>query len=490
MVLTGPETTNFVVDSALDISVDDFYNATVKLISKESHEHWDLHFSVSVFPDGVYRHHRGWVEVFLKETVHSEALKHEDDILTCTVSIIDVEGNSRFPQSFTELTYDGIHIKYLERFFILNRADELLSDGVLTLRCDISYTCTWGYLLYYPRSLSDRKTTTDKEKPKPKTNIAEMNMFYESMPNVTFFKDGKSLRVFDLTLDILTLPPFHELRKPFGVYEISGFNMSSVIGEPNLKPNEDRNFVLDDVWMLDIGPDRFLMSLKSDWGSRLLEVSPFIKSRIHAAMKEEREKRIILPNVDIQTFKKAFCYLRHGEVVFSDFSELVSVHEMALSYGMKDLQRDCLEELKGSFHLCRRIGDLFGITGYYTVECKRRLQHLGLRQLGIFSDIGEERRHGKAVFSDFSELVSVHEMALSYGMKDLQRDCLEELKRSFHLCRRIGDLFGITGYYTAECKRRLQHLGLCQLGIFSDIGEERRWGSSDSRFWPDFECYV
>ncbi|GBL93531.1 hypothetical protein AVEN_59718-1 [Araneus ventricosus] len=377
------------VTTALEIKIEDFRNATEQ-VSKEcrkNYEHFDFLFSALVLPNGNCTENDGWVVVLINETMHFLSFLHDDDLLTWTVSVIDIEGNSRLPISFTKSPFartDLSDLKYLERSFILNQADELLPDDVLTLRFDISYIFTWCKSLVVEGDIT------------PISTYFYYNYFLFSTPNAICVQDGVDCsknevsidiqtcnqKVFDFTSQVLTLPQFHDLRKRFGVYGVSPWpcNLTSV----------SKDNIFEHVWIFDTDPDRFLISLdgqEDDLGPRLLKASSVIRHCVHSPMKEQSQRRIQLSNVKSETFRFVLFYLTKGTLFFPDFHKLLDVYEMSHFYEMKDLQQKCAEHLVALFRIPTVVDQKKVIADLYSDEYLLNL----LRRRWSESQILEEK---------------------------------------------------------------------------------------------------
>ncbi|GBM41794.1 hypothetical protein AVEN_92012-1 [Araneus ventricosus] len=392
MAFIDSETTSLVVNTTLEIRIEDFWSSNkTKRVSKrcgKNYEHWDFHFLASAHPDGIDKNTKSSIVVLLYEMLHSQNSLHYDDILTWTLSIIDIEGNLRLPRSFIKFPFRERlsssyfrEVKYLKRSLILNQADEFLPDGVLTLHCDISYT--WN-----SRASRNDYQLSDLDLIATKTSLAAelyLNDFLYSIPTVMCHRNGgnnmtdssaiptPTLRIFDLSFQIFTLPKFHELRKRFGVYGIS-----PALSHLNLEPEKDTQNIMEHIWIFDTDPDKFLISLdrgKNSLGTQLMEASAVIKRCVNAPMKEQHEKRIVFSNVKSHTFTIVLYYLRSRALIFSNFCELVDVYEMSHLYEMKELQQKCVEHMVTSFNTPNVVEQLDRIANLYSDEYLSKLLH-------------------------------------------------------------------------------------------------------------------
>ncbi|GBN09324.1 hypothetical protein AVEN_88038-1 [Araneus ventricosus] len=270
-----------VMDTSLEIRMQDFRTDGKRVREEKYMKHKDsshelkVDISVFAFPNGADKNTEGWL-VVLPDVYLTCIHRPMNSALSWIVSIIDIEGNSRFPQSFErdggrggtlEVPPDAdfSHTKYLERSFILSRADEFLLDGVLTLRCDI-YLSWSGVSLGHPsRRFYDRQRSPFKK-------------FFDSLPQrVCFQNDAEkgdpsdTFTLFDLTSKILTSPQFQDFIERFGFY-----GGSLKLPLPASESKEDITAILEHVWIFDARPDKFILSLddrKDTVGTRLLRAS-------------------------------------------------------------------------------------------------------------------------------------------------------------------------------------------------------------------------
>ncbi|GBM66934.1 hypothetical protein AVEN_211288-1 [Araneus ventricosus] len=313
---------------------------TMKL--RRYNQQFKFRFSVSVYPNGVNRETEGWLVVLPDVMIPKHKQWPQDyGILSCTVSVIDIEGNPTLPRSFEEIPSeeDDRYPKYLERSLILNRKDEFLSEGVLSVCCDIHFyfntifsksltrwvlTCSIPWEFYFKNG-ADPEDTHDISKRDP----------------------SDSFRIFDFTHQILTLPPSHESRRRFGIYGISStkssFSSDSV---------EDMTDILEHVWIFDTETDRIFVSLDEQQdgvGSRLLKASPVIERMVNAPMKERLKKRIHFPDVSTQIFLTVLSFLENGILPTSPDLDTLGVYRFSHFHRMEELQRKCAEEMVKGF---------------------------------------------------------------------------------------------------------------------------------------------
>ncbi|GBO01976.1 hypothetical protein AVEN_273697-1 [Araneus ventricosus] len=335
------------INIPLEMRIEDFpsaglQNRQLKLVDpKQYYPDFIGNNFVSVFPDGFDKETEGWVVILTQLSRYIDGIWPRDyPVFWCTVSVIDIEGNSRFPRSF-ERDYDLIrkmlslnvrdlsHAKYLERSLILNRADELLPEDVLTLRFDF----------YFDYDTFCRPDMTNKI----------YSDFLFSVPNSSYFKNEDETgnpndismndsrdTLSDFMSRIRTLPQFDESRKSFGIYGIPP--ASSSISSDSL----------EHVWMFDTHDGRFLLSLdkrQDSVGTRLLKASPVIEKLVRTPMKEQREKRIEFPEVGRETLKNVLFFLEKGMLRTAVFVELVDAYKFSHLYEMEALRRKCAEEM-------------------------------------------------------------------------------------------------------------------------------------------------
>ncbi|KAF8789860.1 hypothetical protein HNY73_007769 [Argiope bruennichi] len=328
------EAESCVINTVLEIRIEDFRTAS-ELVGEEDRDPHPLVESIyaAVYPNGIDEETEGWLVVLPDVDVKAGRIP-VNDVLSWIVSVIDVEGNPTLPRSFEGHYGDFQHEKYLERSFILDRADELLADGALTLHCDIYFA--WN---------------GDKDKARIENGSETEN-------------SNDAYTIYDFTHQILTLPQFHELRKSFGVHGIApSFSWPSSRSEPNSKD------ILEHVWTIDTHPDRFLLFLdekRENVGSRLMKASPFITRCASTPLK--KEKRIELCNVDSETFVKILFFIEKGMLPPSKFDELVHVYKISHLCGMKELQEKCSEQLVKSLEFPTDFEELERIAYLYSDE--------------------------------------------------------------------------------------------------------------------------
>ncbi|CAL1300858.1 unnamed protein product [Larinioides sclopetarius] len=315
---------------------------TMKL--RRFNQNFKFRFLVSVFPDGVNEETEGWLVVLRDVRIPKHEPRPRDyGILSYTVSVIDIEGNSRLPRSFVEIPSekDEKYPKYLERSLILSRKDEFLSQGVLTVRCDIHFYISTVFsegLIH--RILKDFLSSIPQE-------FCYKDEAQTEEPHDVSKRDKRDLRdaftIFDFSHQILTLPPSHKLRRRFGVYGVSSTasSLSSDSGEENPDISED-------VWIFDTETTRFLLSLdelQDGVGARLLNTSPVIRRMVNAPMKERLEKRIHFPDISSRTFIIVLFFLEKGTLFTSPNRDFLGVYKFSHFYEMEALHRKCAEEM-------------------------------------------------------------------------------------------------------------------------------------------------
>ncbi|GBM66932.1 hypothetical protein AVEN_211286-1 [Araneus ventricosus] len=307
---------------------------------RHHNQNFYFRFSVSVYPNGVNKETEGWLVVLADVKIpENEPRPRDYGILSYLVSVIDIEGNSRFPRSFVEIPSekDDRYLKYLERSLILNRKDEFLTKSKLTVRCDIHF-----YFDTVSEELA-QGSLEDFLRPVPKES------HYRGEPKLALMCDvfNQDLRdafeLFDFTHQILNFSPSLELRRRFG---FNGFlNMSSCDSSDS---EEDMTDILEHVWIFDTQTVRFLISLEEGQdglGARLLKASPVIERMVNAPMKERLEKRIQFPGVTSRTFQIVLFFLEKGRLPASPNRDFLGVYEFSHSYEMEELQRKCAEKM-------------------------------------------------------------------------------------------------------------------------------------------------
>ncbi|CAL1300861.1 unnamed protein product [Larinioides sclopetarius] len=312
---------------------------TMKL--KHSNQRFKFRFLVTVFPYGVNKETEGWLVVLPDVRIPKNEPRPRDyGILSCTVSVIDVEGNSRLPRSFVEIPSerDENFPKYLERSLILRRKDEFLSGDILTLCCDIHF-----YLNTVFRESLIHRILKDFLRPVPQ------EFFYKDEsqtkdPHDIYKRDlTNAFTVFDFTYKILTLPPSHELRKRYGVF---GNPVSLSSFDSHLK--EDNTDSLEHVWIFDTETVRILLSLderQDSIGVRLLKANPVIRRMVNAPMKERLEKLIRFPDTTSRTFIIVLYFLDKGILPPSENRDFLDVYKFSNFHEMEVLQRKCAKAM-------------------------------------------------------------------------------------------------------------------------------------------------
>ncbi|GBM66935.1 hypothetical protein AVEN_211289-1 [Araneus ventricosus] len=312
---------------------------TMKL--RRYNQNFKFRFLVSVFPNGVNKETEGWLVVLRDVRIPKHEPRPRDyGILSHTVSVIDTEGNSRLPRSFVEIPSeeDERFPKYLERSLIFNRKDEFLSEGVLTVRCDIHfYINTIFSEGFIHRILKDFLSSIPQEFCyKNEAQTGDADDIYKRDPRDAF-------TVYDFTHRILTLPPSHESRRRFGIYSIS--SKESSFGSDS---EEDMADILEHVWIFDTETVRFLVSLdelQDGVGARLLKASPVIRRMVNAPMKERLEKHIHFRDVSSRTFIIVLFFLEKGTLPASPNRDFLGVYKFSHFHEMEVLQRKCAEEM-------------------------------------------------------------------------------------------------------------------------------------------------
>ncbi|XP_055926096.1 uncharacterized protein LOC129957672 [Argiope bruennichi] len=369
MDFTNYETGSHVIKTTFEIKIEDFYS-TSDLIGKEHRNPHPLVQSIyaAVYPNGVDADTEGWV-VVLPDVDVSPGWNPENEMLSWIVSIIDNTGTPKIPRSFEECHFDGDfqHEKYLDKSFILSRADEFLAEGVLTLRCDIYFT--WN------DNRDDWSGCTYEYMKMKKEQLKLLNGFLHTIPKATVDTSaetghsGEAYKIYDFTHRILTLPQFDEVRKAFGIYGIApSFTRSRSKSKQNSPEIWD---IWEHVWIFDIFPDRFFLLLDENQesvGSSLMKASPVLRRCLNTPMKEKRDKRIELYHVKSRAFLMILFFLEKGMLPPAQFDELVDVYKISHLYEMKELQQKCAQQLVKSLVFPTDFEELLRIAYLYSDE--------------------------------------------------------------------------------------------------------------------------
>ncbi|XP_055940504.1 uncharacterized protein LOC129971059 [Argiope bruennichi] len=352
-----------VFNTTLEIRIKDFCTATEMVSIEHEITYEDFHFfiSASVFPNGTDKETEGWLVVLpniifnRKCSMFSNTRLFQDDcFLSGTVSIIDVQGDSRLPRYFEKppSKVPSTGTKYLKKSLILNRADELLNEGILTLLCDIE--SEWNGITVFCANIVDggmeQQSLTD---------------FLFWIPQALHRKNdidteghGDTFRVYNLTSQIFTSSMPHDLNMYFdtdGISPVVKF-LNSV-----RHSNEDNTDVKECIWIFDTYPDKFCLSLsehQENVGARLLKSCPVIRLCVNTPMKEQHEKCIDFSHVDSQTFKIVLYYLEKGSFPNSSFQNILNVYKFSHMYLMERLQKKCAEFMAkrlGNFQKSRKL---------------------------------------------------------------------------------------------------------------------------------------
>ncbi|GBN09322.1 hypothetical protein AVEN_88036-1 [Araneus ventricosus] len=339
---TFRSTFNFSLEIRINFPKDAKKVSRFKIMKlRHSNQRFKFRFLVSVFPYGVNKETEGWLVVLPDVRIPKHEPRPRDyGILSCTVSVIDTEGNSRLPRSFVEIPSekDDSFPKYFERSLFLSRKDEFLSGSILTLRCDIHF-----YLNTVFREGLIHRILKDFLRPIPQ-EFCYKNEAQTGDPDDISKRDlSDAFTVFDFTHQVLTLPPFHESRRRFGVFG-NPVSLSSFCSDSK----EDSTDILEQVWIFDTETVRFLVSLderQDGVGVRLLKASPVIRRMVNAPMKERREKRIHFPNITSRTFIIVLFFLEKGMLPTSENRDFLDVYKFSHFHEMEVLQRKCAEAM-------------------------------------------------------------------------------------------------------------------------------------------------
>ncbi|CAL1285340.1 unnamed protein product [Larinioides sclopetarius] len=286
----------------------------------------------------------GWLAVFPEVKIYLKAENRyfNPKHLWWTASIIDTEGNPRFPQYFEKYpkvnddqTNELREAKYLEKSFILNRADDLLSEDILLLRCDIRFDIDVVQEVWTNRI--------------HQIDDIDFVCFIRTIPlEICADPNRKHLfAVFNLTSQYLLFPGHFR----FGIHDISRWIKTDLTSEVvdiapfswsiNLESTEDSTDNMEDIWILDTDPDRFLVSTTrrpGNLGRFLIASSPVLRQCINTPMREQGEKRIDLSTVDSKIIRMVLYFLQSGRLPKCKFHELVEIYEFSHLYLMENLQ--------------------------------------------------------------------------------------------------------------------------------------------------------
>ncbi|GIY84613.1 uncharacterized protein CDAR_169181 [Caerostris darwini] len=146
-------------DSETPLYIEEVHDIQVKnfgFIDQSNTEYTSFHpncqtYHVTIYPNGTSSEYNDYVSIYFEKITRDpdpssdqENFQSFRDSLSWTLSIVDANNEQRFYQSFAKE-----HIKYfpyclkvdnfMKRSSILNKSDELLPEGVLTIRCELFY---------------------------------------------------------------------------------------------------------------------------------------------------------------------------------------------------------------------------------------------------------------------------------------------------------------------------------------------------------------
>ncbi|CAL1300860.1 unnamed protein product [Larinioides sclopetarius] len=334
---------------SLEIKIKDFRTTDKSCTKGKYIEHSDYDFNVwfsaSASPNGCDKDTVGWLIVRPYVTVLRGKHRPQNSVVSWTNSVIDIEGNNKFPRSFThDLSKDITDAKYLERSFIVNRADDFLPGGVLTVRCDICFHCYNDSPALAPENhskiaesvLSDVPNCDPESKNDPDTG-------YSTDDFAGFVEKNKILA------EVVYLA---HLGRVFAVY--------------NPPSPEGRH---PKVWIFSTRTESFNVILDDQLnsiGSRFLKASAVFRRCVNAPMKERREKHIELPDFDSKTFKIVVYFLIKGTLPKLEFHDLMEIYKFSHMYEMEVLHRICAEDMVNSLDHERDFEELQKFADFYS----------------------------------------------------------------------------------------------------------------------------
>ncbi|GBN09330.1 hypothetical protein AVEN_88044-1 [Araneus ventricosus] len=408
----------------LEIRIKDFRTASKSSTKGKYIQHSDRDFnawfSALTSPNGFDKDSEGWLVVRPYVTAMQGSYRPQNSIVSWTVSVTDIEGNTRFPRSFTQnLSKDITDAKYLERSFILNRADEFLPEGVLTVNC---YICFEWY--NFAPSLAPENHSKIAKRITPDVPSGDRE----------FVKNDADSKTFEYAVYFLMFEPLpkYEFIEVFEIYEFSNlYGMEAVqrkiaelftrdvpSGYRELAKNDPetgdpiddyvdfvmKNKILTQVvylaesgkvfaiydppssegghpkaWTFETRTESFNVILddqRNSIGTRLLEASLVIRRCVNAPMKERREKRIKLPTVDSQTFEKVCYFVVNETLPKFEFDDLFEIYKFSHLYEMEALQRNCAEDIMNSLEHETDFKELQKLADFYSDEYLSELLYM------------------------------------------------------------------------------------------------------------------
>ncbi|GBN66212.1 hypothetical protein AVEN_186352-1 [Araneus ventricosus] len=368
------ETDDRDVQASLEIRIQDFRTNTAP-VYREIKRPGPLiksFYVMVIYSKRADENTEGWLVVYPNVDVSDAICILKRRIVSCVVSIIDVEGKSRFSKTFV-IIYPSLgdyrDARYLERSFILDRADELLPEGVLTMRCEFHFTWS-GLETSWETFRCDVETEPSWPSSQPPPLSATLKGFLSKIPQSFYFRNGAEAEdssdiftLFDFSNRVFTLAQSHQSKERFGVDGIPP--ASSTLSSDSKEESSD---AWEHIWIFDTHPNRFLLSLEEredNVGFQLLEASPVIRRMVNTDMRENSEKRVYFPEVDSRTFIIVLYFLENKKIPPSTFRELVDVYQFSYMYAMEGLQQKCSEEMVRSIEFPDDLEELKRMASLY-----------------------------------------------------------------------------------------------------------------------------
>ncbi|GIX83416.1 uncharacterized protein CEXT_97271 [Caerostris extrusa] len=161
-------------------------------------------FIVSIFPNGRSAEYEGYVSIHIgKDSKDSDStFDSDEDTLSWTFSVVDVDGIQRYYQSFAKANFRNfpynINVdKFIRRSVLLDQADELLPENVLKVRCELffmSYRAPESRKSYGAQiHIQDSKTHKENSEVKKEDKFVKCHkntswMFYNSRILVAYIQ--------------------------------------------------------------------------------------------------------------------------------------------------------------------------------------------------------------------------------------------------------------------------------------------------------------
>ncbi|PRD29429.1 UNVERIFIED_CONTAM: hypothetical protein NCL1_29438 [Trichonephila clavipes] len=361
-----------VTETSIDLIIKDF----TSIIAPDNHFMYEKKkrcgnyiFCVSMVPGGFELLNKGYMLVNVNEIRHSELsmLLETFDILRWTVSIIDVNGTEKhFVSSHRivdfssrrDIFYELKAEKYLKLSFLLEYADELLPEDVLTLRYDISYvSCAgrkneleYGHLLKeWQEKFSvptNELSTTDLMK---KNKVTLLNKPLVRHENVTIKKNNISKFCTPDT-------------------SIENKKSNTINNEGNSKENICK--LEENDWTIKTSTTKVVVSLtegKYTYGNKLVSASPVFKCMMNIDMKEKHTKYIDLSHIETNIFFDLLYYLQNGILSNDSYYNVRKLYAIAHMYMMEELQHACAVYIARSLN-CANFDDVKSFADFYADE--------------------------------------------------------------------------------------------------------------------------